>query len=108
MTIFAEGAAASTFLAELPTNFSTSFPTAAAPYSLHGAGGQPPSDRTASHQPQPEHVRHLIFGTPQSVQATIKLLHKLGYAEPNDWSRPISTDRAGEVMATLAKRVNAS
>ncbi|MEM8505877.1 MAG: hypothetical protein AAF716_22325, partial [Cyanobacteria bacterium P01_D01_bin.1] len=40
-----------------------------------------------------EQVRHLILGTLTSVKVTIRLLHKLGYAEPNDWNRPISTGR---------------
>ncbi|MGB7084666.1 MAG: hypothetical protein WBD47_03870 [Phormidesmis sp.] len=38
-----------------------------------------------------EIVRHMLFGTLQSVQSTIRLLHKLNYAEPNDWSQPVST-----------------
>ena len=59
--------------------------------------------RSAKH---PEHVRHLLFGTPATVQATIRLLHHCGYAEPNDWSRPISTGRPNEVMAILTKRIN--
>ena len=50
-------------------------------------------------------IRHLLFGTPSAVQATIQQLHQRGYAEPNDWSRPISTGRPGEVMAILTKRV---
>ncbi|MGB3786423.1 MAG: hypothetical protein WA949_00330 [Phormidesmis sp.] len=54
---------------------------------------------------QRQHVRHLLFGTLPTVQATIRLLHQLGYAEVNDWSRPISTGRPNEVMAILTKRV---
>ncbi|MEO1394803.1 MAG: hypothetical protein AAFV90_18005 [Cyanobacteria bacterium J06634_5] len=52
-----------------------------------------------------ETVRHLLFGSPTAVQTTIRLLHKLHYAEPNDWSQPISTGRPNEVMAILTKRV---
>ena len=52
-----------------------------------------------------EHIRHLLFGTNIAVQTTIRQLHKLGYAEPNDWSRPIATGKAGEVMSILTKRV---
>ena len=52
-----------------------------------------------------EQVRHMLFGSPTAVQSSIRLLHKLGYAEPNDWSRPISTGRTNEVMAILTKRV---
>ena len=67
------------------------------------------TDSTADSTPSPtaarEQIRHLLLGTPAAVQGTIRLLHKLGYAEVNDWSRPISTGRAGEVMAILTKRV---
>ena len=52
-----------------------------------------------------ESIRHMLFGTPPAVKATIQQLHKRGYAEPNDWSRPISTGRKDEVMAILTKRV---
>ena len=58
--------------------------------------------------PDYEIVRHLLFGSLSAVQATIKLLHKLNYAEPNDWSQPISTGRPNEVMAILTKRVSAA
>ncbi|MFK8186238.1 MAG: hypothetical protein AB8B99_22915 [Phormidesmis sp.] len=58
----------------------------------------PPSNDT-------ETVRHLLFGSLTAVQTTIRVLHKRGYAEPNDWSQPISTDRPNEVMAILTKRV---
>ncbi|MEL6161350.1 MAG: hypothetical protein AAFR18_19235 [Cyanobacteria bacterium J06627_32] len=48
----------------------------------------------------------MLFGTLAAVQTTIRHLHHLGYAEPNDWSRPISTVRSHEVMAILTKRVH--
>ena len=57
----------------------------------------------------PEHqfevVRHMIFGSLLAVQLTIKELHNKHYAEPNDWSKPISTGRPNEVMAILTKKV---
>jgi hypothetical protein len=52
----------------------------------------------------PEAVRHLLFGNAATVQATIKHLHKLRYAEANDWSEPMATGRPNEVMAVLTKR----
>ena len=52
-----------------------------------------------------EHGRHMLFGTLSFVQITIKQLHKLNYAEPNDWSKPISTGHPNEVMVILTKRV---
>ncbi|MGB7084450.1 MAG: hypothetical protein WBD47_02770 [Phormidesmis sp.] len=102
MTIsLTKGAAASNFSgadlgAAAPSAFASAF---------IGSGHQPPGDLPFGHQSSPEHVRHLLFGTPAVVQATIKLLHKLGYAEPNDWSRLMPTGKPNEVMAVLAKRV---
>ena len=59
--------------------------------------------------PLPEHqyetVRHLVFGSLTGVRLTIQDLHKKHYAEPNDWSKPISTERPNEVMVILTKRV---
>ena len=59
--------------------------------------------------PLPDHqyetVRHMLFGTLTGVRLTIQDLHKKHYAEPNDWSKPISTGRANEVMAILTKRL---
>ena len=52
-----------------------------------------------------ESGRHMLFGSLNFVQAIIKLLHKLGYAEPNDWSRPLPTGQPNEVMAILTKRI---
>ena len=54
---------------------------------------------------QHETVRHIIFGSLTAVRLTIQDLHKKHYAEPNDWSKPISTGRPNEVMAILTKRV---
>lgn len=60
-------------------------------------------------EPLPEHayeqVRHTLFGSLTAVGNTIKLLHKLNYAEPNDWSKPLPTGRPNEVMAILTKKV---
>lgn len=75
----------------------------AAPKTAAANAPQPPN--RADHKPDKSHVRHLLFGTPHTVHSTIRLLHNLGYAEPNDWSRPISTGKPGEVMAILTKRV---
>jgi hypothetical protein len=55
--------------------------------------------------PTAEPIRHLLFGSLSAVRSTICTLHKLGYADPNDWSQPISTGRANEVMAILTRRV---
>ena len=62
-------------------------------------------EKLANATPHPEHIRHLLFGSPPIVQATIHFLHHLGYANPNDWSRLIPTGQPNEVMAILMKRV---
>ena len=54
---------------------------------------------------QHETVHHMLFGSLTGVRLTIQDLHKRRYAEPNDWSKPISTGRPNEVMAILTKRV---
>ena len=48
---------------------------------------------------------HMLFGSLSFVQTTIKLLHVLNYAEPNDWSHPLPTGQPNEVMAILIQRV---
>ena len=68
----------------------------------------PPSGSRKNRVPHPEDIRLLAFGTHLAIESTIKHLHKLGYAEPNDWSRPIATNRNHEVMAVLTKRVTIS
>ena len=69
-----------------------------------GASNLPPANNSLPEY-QFDTVRHTLFGTLTSVQNTIKLLHTLNYAEPNDWSRPLPTGRVNEVMAILTKRV---
>jgi hypothetical protein len=71
-----------------------------------GASASPVSHAHASTAPQREPVRHLLFGSPKAVETTIKHLHRLGYAEPNDWSKPIPTGRPQEVMAILTKHLS--
>ncbi|MEM7063624.1 MAG: hypothetical protein AAF572_10725 [Cyanobacteria bacterium P01_B01_bin.77] len=69
-----------------------------------GAANRPPADNSLPDY-EFDIVRHTLFGTLDAVQNTIKFLHKLNYAEPNDWSRPLPTGCANEVMAILTKRV---
>ncbi|MBE9066787.1 hypothetical protein IQ260_08990 [Leptolyngbya cf. ectocarpi LEGE 11479] len=55
--------------------------------------------------PQFETVRHMMFGSLSAVQLTIMELHTKHYAEPNDWSKPISTGRPNEVMVILTRNI---
>jgi len=66
------------------------------------------SDNFPAHpksSPRNEPVRHLLYGSPKAIQIVIKTLHRLGYAEPNEWSRPMPTERPGEMMCILTKTV---
>ncbi|NEP15380.1 MAG: hypothetical protein F6J97_00530 [Leptolyngbya sp. SIO4C1] len=48
-------------------------------------------------------VRPLMFGSLDGVQDIIKR-HKRSFAEPNDWSQPIPTERPGESPSLTANR----
>lgn len=67
------------------------------------------STLSVSTEPLPDYqyetVRHLVLGSLMGVRLTIQDLHKKRYAEPNDWSKPLSTGRPNEVMVILTKRV---
>ena len=54
---------------------------------------------------QYENINHTLFGSLMAIRTTILLLHTLGYADPNDWSKPLPTGRPNEMMAILTKRV---
>ena len=69
--------------------------------SVSSVSAQPAQSENGSHTKEP--IRHMLFGSPAEVRQVIHLLHKLGYAEPNDWSRPMPTGRPGEVMAILTR-----
>ncbi len=49
----------------------------------------------------PEKVRHLLYGSLLALDRTIKILHAIGYADPNDWSDPIPVPPSAE-GATIA------
>ena len=53
-----------------------------------GASNLPPSSRSTP-QARPERVRHMLYGSLAAIDRTIKILHALGYTDPNDWSEPI-------------------
>ncbi|MBW4481427.1 MAG: hypothetical protein KME14_02675 [Tildeniella torsiva UHER 1998/13D] len=47
----------------------------------------------------PEKVRHMLYGSLAALDRTIKILHALGYADPNDWSDPIPVPPSAEGAA---------
>lgn len=65
----------------------------------------PPAQRPTA---QAEPICHTLKGSLGAVKATIKLLYKLNYAEPNDWSAPQPTGRDNEVIVVLKRRIRVS
>jgi hypothetical protein len=53
--------------------------------------------------PHQERVRHLLYGSLAGLDRTIKILHTLGYADPNDWSEPIPTGKPNQWMVIMTK-----
>ena len=101
---FAQGAVASTGSATHSASASAIEPSVlsgGAFDDLSGSGGS----GVGGAFPEENRIRHLLFGTLADVNGAIAHLHSLGYAEPNDWSRPLSTGRPNEVMVILTKRV---
>ncbi|WP_017299871.1 hypothetical protein [Nodosilinea nodulosa] len=73
------------------------------------------SNRSPAHgsnpQPRQERVRHMLYGSLAGIDRTIKILHALGYADPNDWSDPMpvppsgagATDQPNQWMVIMTK-----
>ena len=61
----------------------------------------PPAQRPVA---QAEPIRHTLCGSLAAVQSTIKLLYKLHYATPTDWSQPQPTGRHNEYISVLKRR----
>ncbi|MEP0908260.1 hypothetical protein NC969_22335 [Leptolyngbya subtilissima ST-M1] len=78
-----------------------------------GASHLPPSSPSTP-QIRPERVRHMLYGSLAAIDRTIKILHALGYTDPNDWSDPIpvpptsdttgATSPAGPVWMAIATK----
>jgi hypothetical protein len=62
-------------------------------------------DGDDSPEPRYETLRHEVYGSLGAVQANIRLLHSLHYADPNDWSRPVATGKPNEFVAIMHRRV---
>ncbi|HEY9737192.1 MAG TPA: hypothetical protein V6D06_12950 [Trichocoleus sp.] len=62
-----------------------------------------PPANSAKPEPHQERVRHVLYGGLRGIDRTIKILHVLRYAEPNDWSEPIPTDKPNQWMVIMTK-----
>ena len=56
-----------------------------------GSFNLPPADGTLPDYDY-ESINPTLFGSLTAIRNTIALLHKLHYAEPNDWSKPVRVD----------------
>jgi hypothetical protein len=70
-----------------------------------GAQVPPVSPAQPSQQPHREKVDVVIYGSLEGCDRSIKHLHLLGYAEPNDWSDPIPTGRENRWMVLTTKHL---
>jgi hypothetical protein len=48
-------------------------------------------------------IRLLICGVPKAVESIVNLLHVLGFAQVGEWSPPLPSPLAGEVMRILTR-----
>ena len=49
----------------------------------------------------PEKVRHMLYGSLAALDRTIKILHALGYADPNDGRDPIPVPPSAAELRSL-------
>jgi hypothetical protein len=69
------------------------------PRSFQNSGDFNPLRLTPPHsQPGRERLRHIIIGSPAGVQATIKTLQVLNYADQATWSRLLEVPDSGIVI----------
>ena len=50
-------------------------------------------------------LRIIAVGSLKVVNQHIMRKYQLGYAQPHEWSRPLPTVKANEVMCILTKRI---
>ncbi|MEG4320360.1 MULTISPECIES: hypothetical protein [unclassified Microcoleus] len=48
-------------------------------------------------------IRLLICGIPKGVDSIVNLLHVLGFAEVGEWSPPLPSPIAGEIIRILTR-----
>lgn len=76
------------------------------PEQAGGNGPIVPSNPGAQRQPQQERLRHVLYGSLEAIDITIKNLHARHYADPGDWCDPIpvrlNQGAAGQLSETAA------
>lgn len=74
------------------------------PESDADASNLPPA-QPSNAEPRRDKLRHVLYGSLESIDRVIKQLHILNYAEPNDWCDPIPSGKPGQWMAILTKHL---
>ncbi|HEY9881727.1 MAG TPA: hypothetical protein V6D29_24965 [Leptolyngbyaceae cyanobacterium] len=62
-----------------------------------------PPAQNSKKEPRQERLRHVLYGSLAGIDRTIKILHVLGYADPNDWSKPMPTEKPNRWMVIMTK-----
>ncbi|MBD0266881.1 MAG: hypothetical protein ICV77_01175 [Cyanobacteria bacterium Co-bin8] len=71
-------------------------------------GAQPPTvppAQSTKRKPRREKVTNVLYGSLEVLDRTIKHLHTLHYADPDDWSDPIPSGKDSQWMAVLIKHL---
>ncbi|MEM9216118.1 MAG: hypothetical protein AAGD25_17455 [Cyanobacteria bacterium P01_F01_bin.150] len=71
----------------------------------YSPSGERKSNPTPCPEPIYEPLRLMAFGSVSAIQTTIKQLHRLNYAEPNEWSKIMPTGKGGEMMSVLTRKI---
>ncbi|MBD2258736.1 hypothetical protein [Pseudanabaena sp. FACHB-2040] len=62
----------------------------------------PPSE-SAPVEPIREPVRIMVTGSAIGIELIIKVLHRLGFAEPRAWSKPQLDPNSGKLVSIMTK-----
>jgi len=56
-------------------------------------------------EPRREKVKLLVMGSPHATERVVHELYRVGFAEVREWSKPLPTGNAGEVLRILTRYV---
>ncbi|HEY9881420.1 MAG TPA: hypothetical protein V6D29_23400 [Leptolyngbyaceae cyanobacterium] len=62
-----------------------------------------PAVNVSKREPQRDKVQVVVYSTLEGIDRTVKHLHVLHYADPNDWSDPIPTGKPNQWMSLLTR-----
>ncbi|HEY9879037.1 MAG TPA: hypothetical protein V6D29_11305 [Leptolyngbyaceae cyanobacterium] len=62
-----------------------------------------PSSEPTLIEPSREPVRIMVVGSAIGINLIIKVLHRLGFAEPRAWSKPQIDPISGKLMTIMTK-----